>query len=422
MGGTRRGCPLGPREEKTYETHTFPTSSAADWPGRSPASAGPLQVRRAISERGGGRGRRCWCSDHDSLPALAGLVRFLCVCLRRVCARDSLLNSVAAEKDASGVRVAVARSLNCRIRTPVLPRRWPRTRPFFSWPLVPRDWALSTVVLPIAEVVRTAALEMAHVMTSLAAASHRLPELLCCRQGTPNTLLGVGIALRDTLSQSASQPASRPGPGCLVLVGSIWAIRVTRPSRRPMWAPRKIDALRPRGLASDSDVSVHGQSSCHEGGGRCVSLGPSPSRRKVVGGRSHGWPDVVAGGSQRLRPLSISPDSPRACQGKQGWLLPMSLVAPRSAVWASANQACVLRECFVRILKKIPGLMIVDENGKRRGSEGRGREEKQAGLDPEAYDTRDRGFGRNLERGGADPPTYLALLLLVAGCSLLGTT
>lgn len=135
-------------------------------------------------------------------------------------------------------------------------------------------------------------------MTSLAAASHRLPELLCCRQGTPNTLLGVGIALRDTLSQPASQPASRPGPGCLVLVGSIWAIRVTRPSRRPMWAPRKIDALRPRGLASDSDVSVHGQSSCHEGGGRCVSLGPSPSRRKVVGGRSHGWPDVVAGGSQ----------------------------------------------------------------------------------------------------------------------------
>ncbi|KAL3957146.1 hypothetical protein ACCO45_007724 [Purpureocillium lilacinum] len=103
---------------------------------------------------------------------------------------------------------------------------------------------------------------------------------------------------------------------------------------------------------------------------------------------------------------------PRACQGKQGWLLPMSLVAPRSAVWASANQACVLRECFVRILKKIPGLMIVDENGKRRGSEGRGREEKQAGLGPEAYDTRDRGFGRNLERGGADPPTYLALLLL----------
>lgn len=66
--------------------------------------------------------------------------------------------------------------------------------------------------------------------------------------------------------------------------------------------------------------------------------------------------------------------------------------------------------------------MIVDENGKRRGSEGRGREEKQAGLGPEAYDTRDRGFGRNLERGGADPPTYLALLLLVAGCSLLGTT
>ena len=107
---------------------------------------------------------------------------------------------------------------------------------------------------------------------------------------------------------------------------------------------------------------------------------------------------------------------PPCVSGQAGLVIANVSCGPPVGRLGSANRECVLRECFVRILKKIPGLMIVDENGKRRGSEGRGREEKQAGLGPEAYDTRDRGFGRKEVERIRSPTWRCCCWLLVAHC------